>query len=52
MTPKENAYMSAYIWSSKRATKKYRDIGHVLTLAEEPAPSWNTVKRKSKRTNP
>jgi hypothetical protein len=52
MTTEENAYMSAYIWSSKRATKNYRDIEHVLTIAQEPAPSWSAVKRKSKRTKP
>lgn len=49
MTPEESAYMSAYIWSSKRATKNYRDIQHVLTIAHEPAPSWNKVKRDHKR---
>jgi hypothetical protein len=50
MTPEENAYLSAYIWSSKRTSKKYHDIGQVLTVAQEPAPSWGTVKRKNKRT--
>lgn len=49
MTPEDNAYLSAYIWSSKRATKKYRDIGHVLSIAQEPAPSWSKVKRDHKR---
>ena len=50
MTPEESAYLSAYIWSSKRSSNKYRDIVHVLALAHEPAPSWSTVKRKSKRS--
>ena len=51
-SPQESAYISAFFWSSKRATKNYRDIEHVLTIAQEPAPSWSAVKRKTKRTKP
>jgi len=43
----ESAYVSAYIWSSQQRTKRYHVIGHALTLAQEPAPRWSTVKRNS-----
>ncbi len=49
VTPEENAYLSAYIWSSKRATKRYGAIEHTLSLTQEPAPSWTQVKQKNRR---
>lgn len=49
MTPEETAYLSAYIWSSKRATKRYGAIEPTLPLASEPAPNWAKVKQKNRR---
>ncbi len=49
MTRQDNAYLSAYIWSSRRSTKRYQTVEFASALAKEPvAPSWNTVKRKTK----
>ena len=48
-TEQETAYTSAYLWSSRQTRKGYRDTGHSLNIAMEPAPSWNTVKQKHKR---
>lgn len=45
----EAAYTSAYIWSTRQTRGSYRDETHALSIAMEPAPSWSTVKRKSKR---
>jgi hypothetical protein len=47
-TPEENAYMSAYLWSSQRTMKRYQETTRTLTLALEPATRWSTVKQKSK----
>ena len=45
MTPEESAYLSAYIWSSKRATKRYGAMEPTLPLASDPAPNWTKVKQ-------
>lgn len=50
MTPEETAYLSAYLWSSKRATNRYGTVERTLPLASEPAPSWTKVKQKNRRT--
>ncbi len=49
MTPEETAYLSAYLWSSKRATKRYGAIERTLPLASEPAPSWTKITQKNRR---
>jgi hypothetical protein len=48
----ETAYTSAYIWSARQTRRSYRDAAHTLSIAMEPAPSWNTIKQKNRRTKP
>lgn len=48
-SPQESAYVSAYIWSSLRTTKRYFDIGQSITVAREPdPPRWTKTPPKTK----
>lgn len=50
MTQQDNAYMSAYIWTSRQRKKRYLTVELASALAREPeAPSWSKVKRDHKR---
>lgn len=51
-TEQENAYTSAYLWSTRRTRQRYQETTSSLTVAFEPAPSWDKVKRKNRRKNP
>jgi hypothetical protein len=48
-TEQENAYTSAYFWSTRRTRQRYQETTSTLTVAFEPAPSWDTVKQKNRR---
>lgn len=48
-TEQESAYTSAYIWSTHQTRKRYQDMGHALSIALEPAPSWSKVKQTNRR---
>jgi len=48
-TEQENAYTSAYFWSTRQTRQRYQETTSTLTVAFEPAPSWDTVKQKHRR---
>ena len=48
-TEQENAYTSAYFWSTRQTRQRYQETTSTLTVALEPAPSWVTVKQKHRR---
>lgn len=51
-TEQENAYTSAYFWSTRQTRQRYQETTSTLTIAFEPAPSWDKVKRKNRRKTP
>jgi hypothetical protein len=51
-TEQETAYTSAYFWSTRQTRQRYQGTTSTLSIAFEPAPSWDTGKRKNRRKNP
>jgi hypothetical protein len=48
-TEQETAYTSAYFWSTRQTRQQYQGTTSTLSIAFEPAPSWDTDKRKNRR---
>jgi hypothetical protein len=51
-TEQETAYTSAYFWSTRQTRQRYPESTSTLSIAFEPAASWDTDKRKNRRKNP